>query len=303
MNIIPHSSSDITKNDIESVISVLEGNFVGYGSKTISLEKQLGKFINADYVYAVNTGSSALWLAFKILNLPIGSKVITTSYSCVAIINSICNAGLIPTFVDLDLNTVNADVETIFNVCKSSSDICAIVFPHIGGYPSEISILKNLDIPIIEDCAASIGSLTSNGLVGALGDIAIFSFGSTKLITGGNGGAIAFNNRKNAEQMEKFLDYELKNFNYFDDKFENKVNERMSNLTAALTLSQLSNLDNNISLRRKYASMYSEEISLHDDATFPKEPPNQCSFWRYIFFSSRRDDWISHMKSLGIDAR
>jgi len=303
MDMIPHSSSDITKHDIEAVLRVLESNYVGYNSETKNLEKDLSSLIMVNNIYAVNSGSSALSLAFKLLDLPKGSKVVTTTYACLAIVNSICSAGLIPFFVDVGSNTVNADIEKIINACRLNTNVCAILYPHIGGYPSEISILRDLKIPIIEDCAASLGAETSNGHIGKIGDIAIFSFGSTKLITGGNGGAIAIRDQEKAKQIEYLLDYEGEPNDYLTNGFESRYNERMSNVTAALTRSQLFGLDKRLYKRRDYANHYLEAISKYDDVKVPNESNSQCSFWRFIFFSSRKKDWISHFRKLRIDAR
>lgn len=303
MSVIPHSSSDITKFDIEAVIRVLESNFVGYGKEVNELERELCSLIQADYVYAVNSGSSALRLAFRVLDLPKGSRVITSTYACVAIVNAICAAGLKPFFVDVGSNTVNAGVENIINAYKANCDISAVLYPHIGGYPSEIDILKQLDIPIIEDCAATLGARYSNGPIGKIGDIVIFSFGSTKLITGGNGGAIAIRDQKMANQIERLLSYEGDAFDYIANGFEVRYNERLSNVNAALVRSQLSHLDEKIEKRRTFASLFVEAVGQHQNVVFPKESMNNCAFLRFVFFSPRKNDWILHLKSLGIEAR
>jgi perosamine synthetase len=303
MNEIPHSSSDITKPDIEAVTRILERNFVGYGNEVNFLERELCKLTQTDYVYAVNSGSSALHLAFKLLDLPKGSLVITSTYACVAIVNEICAAGLKPLFVDVGTNTVNADVENIIYASDSNNNVGAVLFPHIGGYTSDLSILKQLKIPIIEDCASSLGALTFNETLVNIGDILIFSFGSTKLITGGNGGAIAIRDQKKAKKIERLLDYEGTPSDYLANGFEVRYNKRLSDFSAVLARSQLSNLDKSIKKRRLNASRFTDAISKYPENKLPKESLNQCSFWRFVFFSTHKEDWISHFKKLGIDAR
>ena len=301
---INHSSSKISKKEIHEMLQFLKKNYVGSGKKSILLESKLSELVDVKYSFAVNSGSSALNLAFKLLDLPKNSKIATNSYACFATVNAIKNAGLNPYLIDVRSHSLLPSQNSFIEAKTIKNNIQAVLFCHTGGYIGEIERLKKLKIPIIEDCAAAIGGIHSDGSpVGSKGDISIFSFNSTKHITGGQGGAIATNNNDFAKKLNRLLDYEGKIVDYNKHDFDVRFNESLSDLNCTLALSQLLVLKDKIIERRNLASVYKKYLEKKKGVIVPKLDLKCYAFWRFVFFSAQRDAWINHFKKNDIDAR
>ena len=139
--------------------------------------------------------------------------------------------GAIPVIVDINQDDFNISYES---VCRSiSENTKAIIIPHIYGIPSNLKEFKKLGIPIIEDCAQSMGAEVEGKKVGTFGDISIFSFYATKLLTTAKGGAVYSKN----DDLMNFIE-DLVNFDY-RKTYKIRYNYRLSDLQASIGLSQL----------------------------------------------------------------
>ena len=152
------------------------------------------------HAVAVKTGTDALVLAIKLLELPMKSYILTTSFSWLATSSAIKLAGHTPLFVDTD-EMLNMDISQVENYLESNSgNISAIVIPHLHGNANDMQRLRNLrnryGIKIIEDCAQSFDVRDNNGiLTGTVGCISCFSFNPMKILPAlGDGGMILFDN-------------------------------------------------------------------------------------------------------------
>ena len=272
MNFIPYGKQTISEDDINSVIEVLNSDFLTTGPKVKEFEESIAKYCGSKYCVAVSNGTAALHLASLVL-LEQNDKVLTTPNSFLATSNSILYVGAKPIFVDIQENG-NIDLDLCEKELKKDSSIKAIYVVHFSGNPVDQTKLKYLkdtyNIKILEDCAHSIGAISEGIKAGSCvnSDISIFSFHPVKHITTGEGGAITTNSK---EAYEKLLllrghgmspQIDIAPWHY--DMTELGFNYRLTDISCALGLSQLKKLDSFLYLRRSIAKKYDDFFSRID---------------------------------------
>ncbi len=171
------------------------------GRYTDQLEHQF-----AGHCKAVGSGRQALFESLGCLKLKSGDEVIVQSFTCMVVINAIKWNGLKPVFADID-QTYNLNVQTVSNVLSKRTKV--LIVQHTFGIPAKIQALKKLcdekGIVLIEDCAHSLGAEVEGRKVGSFGDLSIFSFGRSKVISCVNGGMVVCNNSKYRQALNEKL--------------------------------------------------------------------------------------------------
>lgn len=291
---ILHSKPTLDKQDIEAVVSVLESNHLEEGDHVKELENHFQNYLNINFASAVSTGFASIHLALKALDIKSGDEVILPSYCCAAILNPVLLLGASPVIVDIEPNSFNISVEEVkLNITSKTK---AIIAPHIFGFPCKIDELTASGVPVIEDCAQSLGGEYKGKKTGTFGTLSAFSFYATKMICGGDGGLIA---TQNEELYNRILD-----FRYYGHKKLHKhvaYNYHLTNLPAALINSQLSKLNFFIERRKQIASVYDECFSNCSNMNIDFENKQDSCFYRYpVMINSNVDDMISKMKEKGI---
>jgi len=229
-----------------------EGNFVN------KFEKSFSKYNNRKFGIAVSSGTAALEIAIKSLQLKKGDQVIIPTFSIISTALCVVKLGLKPVLVDVNLKTWNMDVEQILK--KINRKTKAIIITHIYGFPVDLKkilkIAKFKNIKIVEDAAEVIGQTYFNKKCGSFGDISTFSFYANKHITSGEGGMILTNDNKLFTRCRSLrnLCFGLgKNrFNHDDIGW----NYRMTNLQAAMGYGQLKNISWIIKRKREIGRRY-----------------------------------------------
>jgi dTDP-4-amino-4,6-dideoxygalactose transaminase len=272
--IILHSRPTIDQSDISAVSEVLSSGRIAQGEKVKEFEDALARYVGKEFGVAVSSGTSALHLALLSLGVGPGDEVIMPSYVCSSPYFATLQAGAVPKIVDIDLLN--------FNICADavepqiSSRTKAIIVPHMFGNPAELDPLLELEIPIIEDCAQSLGAGYKSHQVGSLGELTVFSFYATKMITTGEGGMILTDDEESYARLAEVRDYDKKALS------PTKYNYKMTDLQASLGLSQLNKLPGFIERRTRIASIYNAALSEHD-IELPRATPNsKCVFYRYV---------------------
>lgn len=190
---------------IEEIISGIKGIFnSGYIER---FEEEFKRYTGINYVKATSSGRFSLYLALKVLGIEKGSEIITTTFTCETIANTIVEYGSKPVFADIELETFNMSPDsTLEHINKKTRAIVAV---HMYGIPSKIDEIRKIatdnNIFLIEDCAQALGAVYDGVKLGNYGDISFFSFGKGKHITTGQGGIIATNNKKYLENIDKHL--------------------------------------------------------------------------------------------------
>ncbi len=272
--VILHSKPTLYKDDIDAVRNVLKSNHLEEGVNVAELEESFKAFLNINFSGAVSSGFAAIHLALKSLDIGIGDEVIIPSYCCSAILNPILLLGAIPIVVDIEALSFNISVSEVKK--KKSSKTKAIIAPHIFGFPCKINELMDLGLPVIEDCAQSLGGTYDGKKMGTFGTISVFSFYSTKMICGGDGGMIATNSET---LFNKILDYRY----YGHKRLHKKIayNYHLTNIPAALINSQLRKIQYFVDRRKEIASLYDKFFYEIDEIEVIFENKQYSCYYRY----------------------
>lgn len=277
--IIHHSKPTIDEEDIRAVGKVLSSGNISQGEKVKEFEKEYAEYIGVKHSIAVSSGTSAIHLALISLNIKQGDEVILPSYVCSSPYMAILYLRANPRIVDVSPSDFNIDVNSIKKAITPSTK--AIIVPHIFGFPAELDEILDLGIPVIEDCAHSIGAEYKKKKVGSLGTLSICSFYATKMMTTGEGGMVATKDDDLCDTIMETREYDKRPLN------RERYNYKMTDFQAALGISQLQKLNAFIERRRSIAEFYSEAFS-DLPITLPLVKPHVSSvFYRYVVITSR----------------
>lgn len=281
---IPYSTQTITWIDALYVAFTVKCKNLTQGSEITRFENSVASYVGAKYAVAVSSATAGLHLSHLALNLPAGSIVGTSPLSFVASANSALYAGLVPVFIDIDINTGNISVNS-FKKELQQHKIKTLVPVHYAGGPCEMEELHEIciknDIKIIEDAAHALGSIYRSGeKVGSCkySDLTVFSFHPVKTITSGEGGVITTNNKDLYEKLLKLRSHGIvKDI----DKIKNNTfgftagvinpwyyemdtlgyNYRITDFQAALGYSQMKKIGKFLSKRSKLAKRYDKAFN------------------------------------------
>lgn len=249
---IKHSSPTIGKEEIRAVRETLLSGNLAQGEKVAKFERKFAQYLGVKDAVAVSSGTSALHLALLALGIGKDDEVIIPDYVCTALLNAVYYVQAKPVLVDIEPDNYQITLSGIKK--KLSKKTKAIILVHPFGFPVEIKPILSLDIPVIEDCAQSLGARIKDEKVGRKGIISIFSFYATKLITTGEGGMVASNSLKLLKVIRDLREYDRK------EKYILRYNYKMTDLAAVLGNTQLEKLDRFIERRKKIASFYNEQL-------------------------------------------
>jgi len=275
------------------------------GEPVRELEAALSEYIGADHAIACASGTDALLLSLKTLELEPGDEVITTPFTFFATAGAIHNAGGRPVFVDIDPNTFNLDVQQVESAVSPRTR--ALVPVHLFGQmaPMEqlLVIAEKNDVALIEDAAQAIGARQKIGdrwhMAGELGTTGAFSFFPSKNLGGwGDGGLIVTQDAALADRLSKLRVHGGAKQYYHE---EVGTNSRLDTLQAAVLLAKLPRLDGWNSARRAHADFYTAALAdLGSVVTPTTESINEHVFNQYTIRTGRRDELRSFLNEKGI---
>lgn len=279
---ISYGRQFIDGSDIKEVVKVLKSDWLTQGPRVADFEKKMAEYCGAKYAIALSNGTTALHLAYLISGLKEGDEVITTPNTFVATCNMLLVVGAKPIFCDISLDDYNIDETKIEKLITPKTK--AIVPVDFAGHPANIKkilkIARKYNLLVIEDACHSLGAYAGKDKIGNLADITVFSFHPVKPITTGEGGAILTNNKN---MYKKAL--LLRSHGVIKDKKGKNVmlelgfNYRITDIQAALGISQLRKLDKLIEKRRKIADFYKRKLTGIKEIFLPKESENCRSGW------------------------
>ena len=299
---IPYAKQNVLKEDIDAVISVLESDFLTQGPMVPKFEEQLKQKVGAEHAVVVNSATSALHLSCVALGLKTGDRVWTSPISFVASSNCALYCDAQVDFVDIDPRTYNmspsALEEKLIHAEKNGELPKIVIVVHFAGQSCNMREIHRLslkyDFKIIEDASHSIGASYNNWTVGCCkySDITVFSFHPVKIITAGEGGAILTNNpilaqkiillRSHGITREKELFSRENSGPWYYEQIDLGFNYRMTDIQAALGISQLNRLKSAVEKRNEIAGLYDKLLS-ETDVTLPFiDPINYSAFHLYV---------------------
>ncbi|WP_417277139.1 UDP-4-amino-4,6-dideoxy-N-acetyl-beta-L-altrosamine transaminase [Castellaniella sp.] len=293
---IPYGRQDITQADVDAVVEVLKSDFLTQGPKVPVFEQAIAEKVGARYAVAVNSATSALHIACLALELGPGDWLWTTPITFVASANCGLYCGAQVDFVDIDPRTYNMDpaaLQAKLEQAEQLGRLPKVVVPvHLCGQPCDMAAIRALSqrygFKIIEDASHAIGGKYCGEYIGncSYSDITIFSFHPVKIITTAEGGVAVTNDDKLAGRMELFRSHGVTRDTklmthppdgpWYYQQVALGLNYRMTELQAALGISQMNRLDDYVAARHRIAERY--DLLLADvPVTIPWQHPDGYS--------------------------
>ena len=295
MPIIPHSRPTLDQEEVDAVARVLQSGQVAQGEEVLHFEKALASMIGVGGAVAVSSGTAALHLALLVLDIGEGDEVVIPSFVCPALLNAVRYVGATPVPADINGETFNIDVRDLER--RLTGKTKAVIVPHMFGLPADIREIVALGIPVIEDCAQSLGSRYQGAPTGGFGVLSVFSSYATKVICTGEGGMIAANDLQLIDKIRDLRDY--------DEKEDGRLryNYKLTDLQATLGVVQLGKLPALIARRRAIAGRYNEFLR-ENSLSIPVCPPDrEHIYYRYVIWTERLMELLNAGREAGIAYR
>jgi len=291
------------KKQINAAIKqVLQSGWFILGNEVKAFEEEFAKYIGVNFAKGTGSGTDAIMLALKALQIGAGDEVITVSQTAVATVAAIEMAGAKPVMVDIEEDFYTIAPEKIEAAITPKTK--AVVAVHLYGQPADLNailkITKKHKLKLIEDCAQAHGAIYKNKRAGSIGDVGCFSFYPTKNLGAlGDGGMVVTNDAKLAEKVEMLRQYGWKK--RYISEFAG-VNSRLDELQAAILRVKLAHLDDDNAKRNHIAQMYDKQFG-QTEIIIPKKRQN-CShvYHLYVIRAKKRDQLLEHLKQQGIAA-
>lgn len=303
MKLLPHSRSTIDTDDIKAVSSVLKSGLISQGEEVDRFETIFSRYHGTKGGIAVSSGTAALHLSLLALGVGKGDSVIVPTYSCIAPYNAVRYTGALPILADTVKDGWSMDAEWVEKYLTNSKkhNIKAIIVVHLFGRPADMDaflyISSKYSIPVIEDCALSLGSEYKGNKVGSFGHVSVFSFYATKVITTGEGGMIISDSKEVLRRAKDLREY--------DEKKDSRLrfNCKMTDIQAALGRSQLKKLPGFIKQRRRIAKRYLEGLQNIPLSLPEKSKHIKDMYYRFVVRMKNADKFIGDMRAKGIVCR
>ncbi|GJM17008.1 MAG: spore coat protein [Thermodesulfobacteriota bacterium] len=285
---IPFHKPYITEDEVSEVLDTVRSGWLTMGPRTLQFEQEFSKYVGSPHAVAVNSGTSALHLALKAIDLKPGDEVIVPTMTFTATAEVVCYFNATPILVDIERDTHNMDVSLIEKTITPRTR--AIIPVHYGGQPCDMDaimeIARSRGLYVIEDAAHSLPAWYGEKSVGTIGDLTCFSFYATKPLAAGEGGMVTTENGDWAERIRVLRLHGIskdawKRYSaggsWYYEVTEVGYKYNMTDVQAALALSQLRKLDFMWERRKYITKMYSEGFSGSEAITTPTFRPDRVS--------------------------
>ena len=296
MSTIPLSQPDITAAEVRAVTDALQSGRLSNGPRVADFEELVADRTGRRHAVATNSGTSALQLVLRALDIGPEDEVITTPFSFIASANCILQVGARPVFVDIDPRSLNMDPTRVERAISPKTK--AILAVEVFGNPTHMDSLAQIaqhhEIPLIEDSCEGLGGRYRGTPIGAFGRAGVFGFYTNKQITTGEGGMIVTDDDRLARRAQmmrnhgrtpapgpsagmaqppgSWLQHECLGYSY-----------RLSELAAALGIAQMERLDELLKSRREVANLYMQRLMDWQDLILPTvEQPRDMSWFIFV---------------------
>jgi len=316
---IPLAKPWIDKNDINNVVKCLESGWLIQGAFNEELEQRFAELTNVKHAVSCNSCTTALTLSLESVGIKEGDEVIVTPYSFIASANCIDQVGAKPVFVDIEKDTYNLDVNLIEKAITDKTK--AVIAVHQYGLMVDMDPLmelaKKFNLKIIEDAACAHSAEYKGKKAGSIGDVGCFSFHPRKIITCGEAGMITTNNEEIFEYVQAMRNHGMvakqsvwerhksNSINLPEFKYRGH-NFRLTDIQAAMAVSQLNKLEEILQKRREIAEYYNSHLD-KDFYQTPAEPEDRKHIWQtynlLVKDKDSRDDIIKYLQEKGISSQ
>lgn len=304
---IPYGRQFIDQQDVKAVTAVLQSAWLTQGPQVAEFEKALAKVSGTKYAVTVSSGTAALHLAYLTAGLRKGDEVIATPNTFVATTNMLLAVGAKPVFADIRLDTYNFDEKKLAKLITPKTK--AIIPVHFAGHPCAMdritALAKKHRLLVIADACHALGAVYQKKSVGSWADLSVFSFHPVKAITTAEGGAVVTDNKDFYEKLRHLRSHGItKDDQGFNVMTNLGYNYRLSDLQAALGLSQLAKLPRFLRKRRRIATWYQQELGRLKNIILPQESSSAYSGWHLYVIRTRhaqdRNSLADFLKEAGI---
>jgi len=302
------------ENDVKAVSDAIKmGMNWAIGPRIEEFEKKIAAYIGTKYALAFNSGTSALHALMIAYGFGAGDEVIVPSFTFIATANAPLFVGARPVFAEIESETCGLDPEDVKK--KITSRTKAIMPIHFGGCACKIrelrQIAKDRNLILIEDAAEALGAQIDDKKTGTFGDAAVISLCANKVITTGEGGVVVTDSREILEKMKLARSHgRLDTANYFTtsqymDYIDLGYNFRMSNILAALGISQLKKIKKIIRARKQNAAYLSKKLEKIPQIITPSSPAGYSHVYQMFTIlvkngRAERDRLKDHLGRAGI---
>lgn len=265
------SEPSLGGNEKKYVMDCIDSGWISsQGDYIDKFQQAFSQYIGVGNALCTSSGTTALHLALKALEIGEGDEVLVPNITFGACANAVIHAGAKPVFVDIDQDTWTISIAKIEDAISEKTK--AIMPVHLYGHPCEMeqisNIAKKYSLKIIEDCAQALGAEYKGRRVGTFGDVACFSFFANKVITTGEGGMVVTRDKQLFNRMALLRDHGMsKDRRYWH--VEAGFNYRMTNLQAAVGLAQLERIDSFLNLRAQVTAIYDERLGAIEGLFLP----------------------------------
>jgi len=301
-----------SEDELKALKEVLESGYWGIGgSRKPEFERRFAEYHGVEYGVAVTNGTAALEISLRAAGIPAGSRVLMPAYTFMATATAAIYANLAPKFVDIDPDTYTIDPSAVEEAI--TEDVKAIIPVHIAGCPADMerinSIAEKYSLVVVEDACQAWGAEWNGRKVGSYGDLAAFSFQSSKNITSGEGGIILTKDRKLYEVAWSYSNCGRSMKGAWYEHFIPGANCRMTEFQAAILLVQLDRLPEQAEIREDRARYLTSLLSKIDGVTPLKRPEKVTKHAYHIYilrYNSEafgglsREAFIEAMRAEGI---
>lgn len=294
--LLPYARQWVDEGDIAAVTEVLQGDWLTTGPKIAEFEKKFAAYVGAKYAVAVVNGTAALHAAVFAAGIGPGDEVITTPITFAASANCVLYQGGMPVFADIDPRTYNIALDGVEK--KITPRTRAVIPVHFTGQPCDLDEIHELarrnGLVVIEDAAHALGAEYKGRRIGGLSDMTIFSFHPVKHITTGEGGMITTNSLELYQRLVSFRNHGIvrdRSFMiedqgpWFYEQQELGYNYRLTDMQAALGLSQMKKISSFLERRRKIVEAYNHSLAGIEELTLPCQAPYSLSAWHLYVVS------------------
>lgn len=244
------------------VKEAFETNWIApLGPNVDNLEIEVAKYAGISHAAALSSGTAAIHLALRLLNVEPGDQIFVSSFTFSATCNPIMYEKATPVFIDSEPDTWNMSPEALRRAFKRYPNPKAVIVVHLYGTPAKIdelaAICAEYDVPMIEDAAESLGSTYRGKMTGIFGRMGIYSFNSNKIITSSGGGMLISDDEELVKKA-RFLSTQARDPARHYQHSQVGFNYRMSNVVAGIGRGQLLHIDEHIRIKKKIFKQYQE---------------------------------------------
>jgi len=302
--------SKIGREEIDAVTKVMESQWIGLGKKVDEFEEEFKNKFNIENFIMVDSGSNALYMAVRLLDLPKGSEIILPSFTWVSCAHSIILAGHIPIFCDVDIKTMNVTKATIEKQITEKTK--AIMVVHYAGLPVDMDPILELGYPVIEDAAHAVYSKYKGKHCGNIGDIGIYSFDAVKNLTAAEGGGLTCRDPKMLLKAKTLRYCGIGKSGFESISTNNKwweyniedcfIKMLPNNITASIAMEQLRKIDELQSVREMIWNEYQSSFSGNENIITPSnaDEGDKHSYFTYSIRVPERDKLAKYLLDNGI---